>query len=401
MNCDICRERLSPYIEGELEEAQQKEVSDHLAACTACSAQRTALQEMLAQLKALPEQPVPSGFRQAVWQKIEAPRWPARARRRFPEPWILKLPLVELAAVAVALLVVQVTRVTGPQVTKPQAESDIKIVREELQREQTPLETLPVTTTMPASDRVDQKRANRKVADQMVVAQAPPAPTQPAADKHFEQEKKVGHLQEPELADRSRAASGEGTSAETSTETSKIFYDYDQTKPMVAAKHAPMQTPAPSDEPSRLKEQSKATAIPPEAQKAPESVPLKREEPSEQRERFYVEEGWIAAPQLHIQLWVKDVTQAGQGIGEILSDLHVLKAEQPTSTQYYLVWNHDQLAAFVFRLLEVCEAEKVQIVGQLPANFPSAQEVASISKVQVSDLRCVVLDVVTIEPSSS
>lgn len=119
MNCSLCRERLSPYLEGELSAGQKSAVEGHLGACTACRAELKVLQEIVKDLKELPEPKVPSGFRQEVWQRIEAASPWERFRQNVLEPLYFKIPAGAVAAAAVVLLTVQVTRHTAPMMSKP------------------------------------------------------------------------------------------------------------------------------------------------------------------------------------------------------------------------------------------------------------------------------------------
>lgn len=113
--CRECRDRLSAYREGELDDSLRKKMDGHLAGCADCRAELAGLNQMIQQLKGLPPVSVPSDFRSRVWQKIEEEPWTARLRRTILEPWYLKLPVEALATAAVVLIVAQVVRVTGPE----------------------------------------------------------------------------------------------------------------------------------------------------------------------------------------------------------------------------------------------------------------------------------------------
>ncbi|GEM_PF-4890457 len=113
--CRECRDQLSAYREGELDDPLRKALDAHLAGCAECRAQLAELEQMIRQMKGLPPIPVPADFRSRVWQRIEKESGFQRLRRAILEPWYLKLPVEALATAAVVLLVVQVVRVTGPE----------------------------------------------------------------------------------------------------------------------------------------------------------------------------------------------------------------------------------------------------------------------------------------------
>lgn len=102
--CRECRDQLSAYREGELDDPLRKELDAHLAGCAECRAQLAGLEQMIRQMKGLPPVPVPADFRSRVWRRIEK-----------ESPWYLKLPVEALATAAVVLIVAQVVRVTGPE----------------------------------------------------------------------------------------------------------------------------------------------------------------------------------------------------------------------------------------------------------------------------------------------
>jgi len=115
--CGNFRPQLSLYIEEELDAAGRQALDGHLAQCRSCSAELESLRAMLAGLKTLPAAPVPQGFRQAVWRRIDrAPGW-QRLLQQLRERWAVGVPVGAIATTAVVLLAVQVMRVP-PRQTK-------------------------------------------------------------------------------------------------------------------------------------------------------------------------------------------------------------------------------------------------------------------------------------------
>ncbi len=134
MDCSRVRALISQYVERELAPEDQGPVEGHLRVCTACSSEVEAFKKMLSELKGLPQPSVPAGFRESVWNRIDAlggvngatsatrsrtPDLGSRLRRWILEPWYWKLPIGAMATAAVALLVVQVTKETAPLMNQP------------------------------------------------------------------------------------------------------------------------------------------------------------------------------------------------------------------------------------------------------------------------------------------
>ena len=115
MSCRRIRRRLSPYLEGDLGDAERARLRTHLETCTACAAELDALQRTLGLLNGLPDVEPPPHLAQRII---------ARLRDGEGEPgrhdWLLG-PLgrlsdlrAGLAALALALLAVAVLRAGGP-----------------------------------------------------------------------------------------------------------------------------------------------------------------------------------------------------------------------------------------------------------------------------------------------
>ncbi|MEW6243293.1 MAG: DUF4349 domain-containing protein [Bacillota bacterium] len=84
MNCSECMESLSPYIDGELTEAESERVDEHLSSCAKCRAELEALKEVVGLCRSMEDVEVPSGFRASLMAKVkarEASPWRKVARR--------------------------------------------------------------------------------------------------------------------------------------------------------------------------------------------------------------------------------------------------------------------------------------------------------------------------------
>lgn len=150
-DCRACRHQLSPYLEGELPPFEKQAMYAHLAACSSCSAEFSALKGMLVGLKELPEPPVPADFRQAVWRKIDAPGWPERLKGWLLEPWYVKIPAEALAVTAVAFLVIYVFRPEAPPLMETgQATFDafMAVPAAPSERKQASLKQIPISSML-------------------------------------------------------------------------------------------------------------------------------------------------------------------------------------------------------------------------------------------------------------
>ncbi len=65
--CDDFSDKLSDFIDGELEAETMARIDDHLRECERCSDEISRLESMVEELRALPEEPVPEG----LWLRIE------------------------------------------------------------------------------------------------------------------------------------------------------------------------------------------------------------------------------------------------------------------------------------------------------------------------------------------
>lgn len=110
-DCQAFREKLSAYMEGELEPAERDAVTGHLGRCGACAQELGALRQMLQEMKQVPAIQVPADFRREFWAKVEGPPREQPLIQRVLEPWYLKIPVGALATAAVVLLAVRITGV--------------------------------------------------------------------------------------------------------------------------------------------------------------------------------------------------------------------------------------------------------------------------------------------------
>lgn len=99
MECQKARQRLNPFLEGDLEGAQAREMETHVACCSTCRAELEGLRGSLALLEGLPSLSPPPGLASRVMaqvlQKSAAPK-PARSSAALG--WILAAVLGTLGA---------------------------------------------------------------------------------------------------------------------------------------------------------------------------------------------------------------------------------------------------------------------------------------------------------------
>jgi len=97
MRCSDVREKLGRLTDGELEPASARAVGEHLEACSACAAERAAIDALEARLAALPAEPVPASLEASILQA---------ARFRTPRPLAAHAPALALVGrVAAAALI--------------------------------------------------------------------------------------------------------------------------------------------------------------------------------------------------------------------------------------------------------------------------------------------------------
>lgn len=105
-DCEDVLNRLDAWIDGDLDRADAIGVEAHLDRCPACQAERRLAEEVLAELRAMPEFAVPDRVLQAVDRKT-CPRWVETIRSSLPTGVRRRLPAAAASA-AVLLAVVLV-----------------------------------------------------------------------------------------------------------------------------------------------------------------------------------------------------------------------------------------------------------------------------------------------------
>jgi anti-sigma factor RsiW len=96
MPCDEMRDRLSPYLEGELSESERKALEAHLGECADCAALLAVLRESVASLRAAPEADPPPHLARRI-QEAVAQKAAEQSRPRTAWGWTW-MPWIEAAA---------------------------------------------------------------------------------------------------------------------------------------------------------------------------------------------------------------------------------------------------------------------------------------------------------------
>jgi hypothetical protein len=86
MPCDEMRDRLSPYLEGELSESERKALEAHLGECADCAALLAVLRESVASLRAAPEADPPPHLARRI-QEAVAQKAAEQSRPRTAWGW--------------------------------------------------------------------------------------------------------------------------------------------------------------------------------------------------------------------------------------------------------------------------------------------------------------------------
>jgi hypothetical protein len=126
--CADVLDRLDAWIDRDLDEAEAAMVEAHLAGCESCQAERRLAEEVVAELRAMPEFEVPARVLQTVRRKTRPGVW--ERLHSFFEGTI-RQPLPTMAALAaVVLMVVVVSQWSGRQ--EPQySDEEIRRATEE------------------------------------------------------------------------------------------------------------------------------------------------------------------------------------------------------------------------------------------------------------------------------
>lgn len=86
MPCDEMRDRLSPYLEGDLGDSERKALEAHLGECADCAALLAVLRESVASLRAVPEEEPPAHLARKIQQAV-AEKAAERLRPRTAWGW--------------------------------------------------------------------------------------------------------------------------------------------------------------------------------------------------------------------------------------------------------------------------------------------------------------------------
>lgn len=125
MRCEEIQERLSAYLDAEVESAEWLAIENHLESCERCRREMELLHQTISPLHALEEVPVSANFRAKVQRVIEArsfPWWRRLARQLFV-PIHIKLPLEAMTIVLVTLGAVYLYRSTPELAKTPQPQA--------------------------------------------------------------------------------------------------------------------------------------------------------------------------------------------------------------------------------------------------------------------------------------
>jgi len=101
---DMWTNRLSEYIDGELDATERAALEAHLATCGQCYATLGELRQVVARAKALEDQPPAANLWSGIAQEIRRQRVPERRDRRDRRLFILTAP--QLLAASIALMLV-------------------------------------------------------------------------------------------------------------------------------------------------------------------------------------------------------------------------------------------------------------------------------------------------------
>jgi anti-sigma factor RsiW len=84
LSCGECQQRLQEYLDDGLERRDSMQVYLHVRECEACTAQLASLEQLVAQLEALPDHDVPTDFDARVLASVPYDSYRAMAALRAP-----------------------------------------------------------------------------------------------------------------------------------------------------------------------------------------------------------------------------------------------------------------------------------------------------------------------------
>ncbi len=107
MDCKLCQERLSDYIDNQISEEEKQQIENHIRQCSYCAKELENLKFALESLKELPEIDLPQNFSKELSKKIKNEKKPINSR-------FLNYKWLSLgASAAVILLMIVFTNLNG------------------------------------------------------------------------------------------------------------------------------------------------------------------------------------------------------------------------------------------------------------------------------------------------
>ena len=116
--CRECRDRLSPYLEGELEGEELTRLEGHLDGCAACREELELLRLTVDSLRGLPDLPAPAGILEGVREGMAPLPWHRRLVRALVGPGWRRLPFGAFATLLVAFGIFTLTE-RYPEIGQP------------------------------------------------------------------------------------------------------------------------------------------------------------------------------------------------------------------------------------------------------------------------------------------
>lgn len=186
MNCDQTQERLSEFLDNRLDNAERREIEDHLAVCHRCLPEARQLSKGIKAVAALPRVEPPPRFSEQVMARIRTEAAKPTVWARLFQPLRIKIPLHATAFLLVVGLAVYLYRANEP-------------VQQELARS-IPSESAPSPTQTPP---VPSNEPESITPQKQEAAPAMPTPPLSASDQPMESKAPTGALDHMAFSDRS------------------------------------------------------------------------------------------------------------------------------------------------------------------------------------------------------
>lgn len=184
MNCDQTQERLSEYLDNRLDDAERREIEDHLAVCYRCLPEARQLSKGIKAVAALPRVEPPPRFSEQVMARIRTEAAKPTVWAHLFQPLRIKIPLHATALLLVVGLAVYLYRANEP-------------MQQELARS-TPSDSAPSPTQTPSPPNEPESITPQK----QETAPAMTAPTLSASDQPMESKAPTGALDRLAFSDR-------------------------------------------------------------------------------------------------------------------------------------------------------------------------------------------------------